>query len=591
VSDAPAENGQPDAAAPVPAPRGDDRLNPEQRAQALAALRGTTPEHPLDVLVVGGGVVGTGCTLDAAARGLRTGLIEQRDLAAGTSSRSSRLAHGGLRYLEQLEFSLVHEALTERGLLLDRLAPHLVNPVPMIFPVIGKAWEKPYAGMGVTLYDMLSRVGAYGGSMPRPRLLSHAQIRGLAPSLACDDWQGAVQFYDAQIDDARHTVCVARTAVAHGAHVATGVRLESLLRDGDRVVGACAVPDDGEPFDIHARVVVAATGVWTDGFLGMCGQDTGPRVRQSKGVHLVVRRQAIRSTSAVIARTPNSVLFILPWGGRWLVGTTDTPYDGDLADPAVQAQDVDYLLEQANRWLVDPITREDIITTYCGLRPLVAADVAASQADGTTRLSREHVVFQPVPGAVVVTGGKYTTYRVMAEDAIDAAATDLALQALDGVEIPRSTTESIPLVGADGYEAAWGGRRRTARDAGLPDPVVVGLLRRHGDRIVDVLDLIAADPSLAEPLHPSARQLRAEAVIAVTHEGARDLDDILVRRLRIALDLPERGLEVLQDVVPLVAPHLGWHDDATPAHVQRYRDGAGQLRFWEETHDDHHDGS
>jgi glycerol-3-phosphate dehydrogenase len=266
------------------------------------------------------------------------------------------------------------------------------------------------------------------------------------------------------------------------------------------------------------------------------------------------------------------VLFILPWGGRWLVGTTDTPYDGELADPAVQAQDVDYLLEQANRWLVDPITREDIITTYCGLRPLVAADVAAGQADGTTQLSREHVVFQPVPGAVVVTGGKYTTYRVM-------------------VEIPRSTTESIPLVGADGYEAAWGGRRRTARDAGLPDPVVVGLLRRHGDRIVDVLDLIAADPSLAEPLHPSARQLRAEAVIAVTHEGARDLDDILVRRLRIALDLPERGLEVLQDVVPLVAPHLGWNDDATPAHVQRYRDGAGQLRFWEETHDDHHDGS
>jgi glycerol-3-phosphate dehydrogenase len=572
--------------ATAPEPVGDDRLNPEQRSRALAALRATSAADPLDVLVVGGGVVGTGCALDAAARGLRTGLIEQRDLAAGTSSRSSRLAHGGLRYLEQREFSLVHEALTERGLLLDRLAPHLVNPVPMILPVVGKAWEKPYAGMGVTLYDMLSRIGAYGGSMPRPRTLSRVQVKGLAPSLACDDWQGAVQFHDAQIDDARHTLSVARTASAHGAAIANGVRLAGLLHDGDRVVGASVVPDDGEPFDIHARVVVSATGVWTNAFLAMCGQEGASRVRQAKGVHLVVRREAIRSSSAVIARTPYSVLFILPWGGRWLIGTTDTDYHGELAEPRVEAADVDYLLEQVNRWLVEPVTRADIVSTYCGLRPLVAADIAEGQSEETTQLSREHVVFEPVPGTVVVTGGKYTTYRVMAEDAIDAAATALAMQALDGAEIPPSTTDSIPLVGAHGYEQAWAARRRTARQADLPEPVVVGLLRRHGDRIDDVLALVAADASLGEPLHPAARQLRAEAVIAVTHEGARDLDDILVRRLRIALDLPERGAEVLEDLVPLVGPYLGWHDDAIRDAVDRYRSDAGRLRTWEEQYDD-----
>ena len=537
---------------------------------------------PLDVLVVGGGVVGAGAALDAAARGLDTGLIEARDFASGTSSRSSRLAHGGLRYLEQREFSLVHEALTERGLLLDRLAPHLVHAVPMIFPVVGKAWEKPYAGMGVTLYDALSRIGAYGGSMPRPRLLSNTVVKGLAPSLDTTELKGAVQFYDAQINDARHTVAVVRTALANGAAVASGVRLTGLLQDDGRVIGASVVSEDGEAFDIHARVVLSATGVWTDEFLAMCGQDGSARVRKAKGVHLVVRGGAIRSTSAVIARTPYSVLFILPWGGRWLIGTTDTPYEGDLAQPRVEAEDVAYLIEQTNRWLVDPIGPEDIVATYCGLRPLVAAEVAAGRDEETTQLSREHVVFQPVPGTVVVTGGKYTTYRVMAADAVDAAATALAMEQLDGAAIPESTTDAIPLVGAAGYQELWSARRRLARSTGLSEPAVAHLLRRHGDRAADVFALIAADASLGRALHPSTLHLRAEVVAAAAYEGARSLGDIMVRRLRVALDLPDGGDEVLEDVASLAAPILGWDVAEAAEQVAQYRADSQVGQLWKE---------
>ncbi len=565
---------------------GSDRLNPQQRLDALDRLRRTTPAAPLDVLVVGGGVVGAGAALDATTRGLSTGLIEARDFASGTSSRSSRLAHGGLRYLEQREFSLVHEALTERGLLLDKLAPHLVKPVPMIFPVVGKAWEKPYAGMGVTLYDTLSRIGAYGGSMPRPRLLSNTVVKGLAPSLDTSGWQGAVQFYDAQINDARHTVAVLRTAVAHGAAVAGGASLAGLLHEGGRVVGASVALDDGGTFDVHARVVLSATGVWTDEFLAMCGQAGSSRVRQAKGVHLVVRGDAIRSTSAVIARTPYSVLFILPWGDRWIIGTTDTPYSGDPAEPQVEPEDVAYLIEQTNRWLVDPIGPSDIVATYCGLRPLVAADVAAAQDETTTQLSREHVVFEPVPGTVVVTGGKYTTYRVMAADAVDAAATSLAMADFDGAAIPESTTENIPLVGAAGYHEQWTARRRLARSSGLSEQTVAHLLRRHGDRVTAVLDRVEADPDLGRPLHPGSLHIRAEVVTAVADEGARRLADIMMRRLRIGLELPDAGLSILSDVAALAAPAAGWDEAVVDEQLAHYRAFAEAGHHWKEGGDD-----
>ena len=311
-----------------------DRLGPAYRAQSVRRLTSTTADAPLDVLIIGGGVVGCGAALDAASRGLHVGLVEMNDLASGTSSRSSRLAHGGLRYLEQREFGLVREALTERGLLLDHLAPHLVHPVPFVFPV-SKKWERPYVASGVRLYDVMSRVGSSGGVMPKPKSLSKEELGALAPDLNLDEVTGGVTYYDAQIDDARHAVAVARTAASYGASIVTRTEVVALLRvtiDGDEHVNGVRVKDmlTEETYDIYARVVISAAGVWTDRVRALLGGPPAAEVRQSKGVHLVIPRDAFHSSTAVIARTPASVLFLLPWGRNWLVGTTDTDWQGDL---------------------------------------------------------------------------------------------------------------------------------------------------------------------------------------------------------------------------------------------------------------------
>lgn len=551
-------------------------LGPRQRAAALRRFRESSPQRPLDVLVVGGGVVGCGSALDAAGRGLAVGLVEAGDLAVGTSSRSSRLAHGGLRYLEHGEFALVHEALTERGLLLERLAPHLVRPIPFLLPVTGGV-QRSYLGAGVALYDLLSRVGAYGGAMPRPRTLSRAAVHGLAPGLRDDATEGAVRFHDAQIDDARHVVALARTASSLGAAVGTGVRVVDLVRgaplDGRAgetgrdvsastpavgVRGAVVRDEDtGEQFVVHARVVLSATGVWTDDLVAMAsGHPSSGSVRRSKGVHLVVPRRAFRSTTAVIARTPHSVLFLLPWSEHWLIGTTDTDDAGPRESPGVALEDVEYLLGQANRWLARPLAFDDVVGVYAGLRPLLSA----GQGE-TTELSREHAVLKPVPGFVAIAGGKYTTYRVMAADAIDAVAAQLPQDA------PDCPTATIPMVGAEGYREQWAGRVRRARSAGLDVVAVERLLRRHGDRTEQVLDLIAAQPSLAGLLHPDGRVIRAEAVVAVRDEAARSLADILVRRTRLSVQTRDRALSCARDTAELVAPILGWDAERIDAEI------------------------
>ncbi|MGI9196534.1 MAG: glycerol-3-phosphate dehydrogenase/oxidase, partial [Candidatus Nanopelagicales bacterium] len=494
---------------------------------------------------------------------LTVGLVEQGDLAVGTSSRSSRLAHGGLRYLEQREFHLVHEALTERGLLLDRLAPHLARPVPFLFPV-SKQWERPYVASGVRLYDMLSRVGAYGGTMPRPKSLNREEAKALAPDLDSGEMAGAVRFHDAQIDDARHTVAVARTAAGLGAHIVTRTRVLGLLRDGEAVVGA-KVHDElmGETYDIRARVVIAAVGIWTDDVLRLADPEAPERVRASKGVHLVVRGDAFRSTTAVIARTPQSVLFMLPWAGNWLVGTTDTPYDGeDLTDPHATEEEISYLLGQANRWVARPLRREDVIATYAGFRPLIAE---GDGEDPTAQLSREHAIFRPAPGLVAIAGGKYTTYRVMAKDAVDAAAEDLAQE-----DIPESTTDDIPLTGAVGFAELWADRGALADRWGMSLDQAERLLRRHGSRVSEVLDVIEAEPSMAEPLVVGSPYLRAEAVVAVTHQGARDLDDVLVRRLRITPESADGGRSAAEAALPLIAPLLGWDETRAQEELEGY---------------------
>ncbi len=546
----------------------DDRLNPEQRSAALDRLAATTPEDPLDVLVVGGGVVGAGAALDAAARGLSVGLVEQRDLAAGTSSRSSRLAHGGLRYLENREFALVREALTERGLLLDRIAPHLVSPLPFVMPLAGRAWEKTYVGAGVTLYDVLSRVGAYGGTLPRPRTLSRAAVLGVAPSLAGGSVRGGVRFHDAQIDDARHTLATARSAVAHGAAVVTRCRAEAPIVQEGRIVGMTVATAE-RTVAVYARTVLSATGVWTDEFKHLAGVTAdNSHVRQAKGVHLIVPRDRIRSTTAIITRTPTSVLFLLPWGDKWLVGTTDTDYTGELADPRATAADVDYLLEQANRWLAPPLTRADIVGVYCGLRPLVAAQLAEGADPETAELSREHVVLRPQPGLVMIAGGKYTTYRVMARDAVDAVVAERA--AFVAGEPEPCRTHEIPVTGAAGYPEMWPARGRLARDWGVPEDTAAHLLRRHGDRAGRVIEVIGEDPTLAERLHPAAPYLAAEVVVAVRDEGALTVEDVLVRRTRVALETADVGRACVGRVVTLMAAELGWDAQRAAAETDQY---------------------
>ncbi len=537
-------------------------LSPAARADALAAMAATAPPATeLDVLVIGGGVVGGGCALDAATRGLSVGLVEARDFASGTSSRSSKLIHGGLRYLEMLDFRLVAEALRERGLLIDRLAPHLVRPVSFVYPLRHRGWERLYAGAGVALYDTLGLLSGRARGVPHHRHLTRRGARRLVPALRRDALVGGLQYYDAQVDDARHTMFLARTAAAYGAHVASRARVVGLLREDERVVGA-EVRDleSGCLVAVRAKQVVNATGVWTDETQGLAGERGQFHVRASKGIHLVVPRDRIRSDSGLILRTEKSVLFVIPWGRHWIIGTTDTDWDLGLAHPAASATDIDYLLGHVNAVLSPTLTHADVQGVYAGLRPLLSGE-----SESTSKLSREHAVAHTVPGLVLVAGGKYTTYRVMARDAIDAAVHGLAAQ------VPASVTEDVPMLGAEGFAALRNTQGALARRTGLHEARIEHLLGRYGSLIHEVLDLVAADRSLGEPLSGAPDYLRAEAVYAASHEGARHLDDVLTRRTRISIETFDRGVGASDEVAWLMAPVLGWSVEQVAREVEHYR--------------------
>ncbi|MFC5721776.1 glycerol-3-phosphate dehydrogenase/oxidase [Streptomyces gamaensis] len=531
-------------------------LGPAERGEALARMA----ERELDILVVGGGVVGTGTALDAATRGLATGLVEARDWAAGTSSRSSKLIHGGLRYLEMLDFALVREALKERGLLLQRLAPHLVRPVPFLYPLQHRGWERLYAGSGVALYDAMSVSSGHGRGLPVHRHLTRGRALRVAPCLRKDALVGALQYYDAQVDDARYVTTLARTAAAYGAQVANRARVVGFLREGERVVGARVHDtEQGGQYEVRARQIVNATGVWTDDTQKLIAERGQFHVRASKGIHLVVPKDRVHSTTGLILRTEKSVLFVIPWGRHWIIGTTDTDWDLDKAHPAASSADIDYLLEHVNSVLAVPLTRDDVQGVYAGLRPLLAGE-----SDATSKLSREHTVAHPVPGLVVVAGGKYTTYRVMAKDAVDEA-----VHALDR-RVADCVTEDVPLLGAEGYRALWNGRAQLARRTGLHVARVEHLLGRYGSMVDEVLDLVAADPSLGAPLTGAEDYLRAEVVYAASHEGARHLDDVLTRRTRISIETFDRGTRSAREAAGLMAPVLGWDRRQIEKEIEHY---------------------
>jgi glycerol-3-phosphate dehydrogenase len=533
-------------------------LSPKAREDALAVL-GSGRE--LDILVVGGGVVGAGCALDAVTRGLNVGLVEGRDWASGTSSRSSKLIHGGLRYLEMLDFRLVQEALRERGLLVQRLAPHLVRPVKFLYPLSHRGWERLYVGAGVLLYDTMGLTSGNSRGLPHHRHLTrHSALREV-PALKSDALIGAVQYWDAQVDDARHTMTITRTAAAYGAHVANRTRVVAFLRQGERVTGARLVDvESGRELEVHAKQVINATGVWTDDTQAMADTRGQFHVRASKGVHILVPRDRVISKSGLILRTDTSVLFVIPWGRHWLIGTTDTPWDLDKQHPAASSRDIDYLLEHVNRVLTTPLSRDDVEGVYAGLRPLLAGDAAE-----TSKLSREHLVGHPVPGLVVIAGGKYTTYRVMAKDAVDEA-----VRTLDGPRPGPSVTHDVPLLGADGYLALRNRRHSLARASGLHVVRIEHLLSRYGSLIGEVLELIEADRELAMPLPGADDYLRAEVLYAVTHEGAHHLDDVLTRRTRASIESWDRGVASADIAARLMAGPLGWDEQQIRNEIEHY---------------------
>ena len=531
-------------------------LGPEQRARAWAELA----EQSFEVVVIGGGVTGAGVALDAATRGLKTALVEARDFASGTSSRSSKLFHGGLRYLEQLNFGLVREALHERDLNVTRIAPHLVKPVPFLYPLTHRVWERPYVTAGLALYDGLARLGALSEPMPAQKHLTRTGARQMFPALKPDALVGAVRYFDAQADDARHTLTVARTAAHYGATVLNSAEVVSFAKAGGRVVGVRVRDvETGAEVDVRSEVVVNATGVWTDDLQTLLGGRGRFHVRASKGVHIVVPRDRINGEAGLILRTEKSVLFVIPWGSHWIVGTTDTDWDLDKAHPAASRADIDYVLDHVNEVLSVPLTHDDITGVYAGLRPLLSGEDA-----DTSQLSREHAVARPAPGVIAVAGGKYTTYRPMAADAVDAVAEDVTRR------VPPSVTENVPLVGAEGYHAMVNQLDGLAQRWGIPRFHAEHLLNRYGSLTPDVLALAAEDRSLLEPVPGAEEYLMVEMVWGASHEAALHLDDLLARRTRISIETPHRGVDSAAPVARAVAGVLGWDEQRIANEVDSY---------------------
>nr|WP_226924932.1 glycerol-3-phosphate dehydrogenase/oxidase [Georgenia satyanarayanai] len=520
-------------------------------------------DEALDVLVIGGGVTGAGIALDAATRGLRTGIVEAQDWSSGTSSWSSKLVHGGLRYLQMLDFSLVHEALTERDLLIKHLAPHLVKRVPFLYPLEHRVWERAYVGAGIALYDTLAGLAPGKRAMPLHRHRSRGRMEQLFPDLRHDAAVGAVQYWDASVDDSRLVTTLVRTAASYGALAANRTQVVDLHKDASGRVAGARVKDleTGEVLDVKARHVINATGVWTEETESLSGTDGGLHVLASKGIHIVVPRERVRGDVGLILQTEKSVLFIIPWSRYWIIGTTDTPYEHDLRHPVATRADIDYVIEHANAVLKTPLTREDVIGTYAGLRPLLQP--GTKEGTSSAKVSREHTVASPTPGLTVIAGGKLTTYRVMAKDAVDFALGEEARR------LP-SITERIPLLGAVGLRAV---RRRAQRHAsrfGWSRAMVDHLLHRYGSMLEELVTMVEEQPDLARPLEHAPAYLRVEVAYAARREAVMHLEDVMVRRTRLVYEVRDSGLAAVPEIVDVIAPILGWDEERRRAETDAY---------------------
>jgi len=536
---------------------------PAWRQEAVRALA----DERFDLLIVGGGVVGAGALLDATSRGLKAALVEQRDIASGTSGRSSRLIHGGLRYLEQLHFGLVYEALQERARLL-RLAPHLVTLEPFLFPIYGiPLLHQGFYGSGIFLYDLLGarRDGGFAKHLRPSSAMEWAPLRrkGLT---------GGIIYHDGVEDDARLALAVLRTAVAGGAVAATRIHAEKPLLDGERLIGA-VVKDlvANERFEIRAERVIDATGVWAaDSKARFADIEGGDTFVPSRGSHIVIRRDRLPAVGGMTLRIPGRVVFIIPWPGHWIIGTTDHPDTRRPEEVAAPEHDIDELLSTVNRQIEVDLTRGDIVGTYAGMRPLVG-----DPGGSTVKASREHRVASDASGLVRISGGKYTTYRVMARDVVDVS--------LGRTEARRrrSGTADLPLVGAaqrTELDQIAASLERPLRDAAAmrgetratwPARVARRLADRYGREAPDVLGL-ARELNLAMPLGERIDHLQAEVAWAARNELALSIDDVLARRMRLAQELPDRGAAIAPLVASVLGAELGWDKRRQATEVRRY---------------------
>lgn len=535
------------------------------RADALDRLR----REAFDVLVVGGGATGAGVALDAVSRGLRTALVERDDFSAGTSSRSTKLVHGGVRYLEQAvkrldagQFNLVRDALRERATLI-RIAPHLAHPLPILTPLYN-ALQIPYMLTGLKMYDALAGRANLRGS----RFVGREEAIKRFPMLKKAGLRGGVLYYDGQFDDARMNVALALTAAREGAAVANHAEVTGLLKKSGRLTGA-SVRDTltGSSFSVRASVVVNATGPFTDGVRRLDDPNTQPMLTASSGIHIVLDgRFSPPDTGLLIPKTDDGrVLFLLPWLGYTLFGTTDHPAEIE-PNPTAGDADVTYLLGYLRRYFDVPATHDDVLATWSGLRPLVSDPKAAD----TAKVSRDHVVNTSASGLVTVAGGKWTTYRKMALDTVDEALK------VGGLTAGPSRTETLKLIGADGYEPD--GAARLGREYGL-EPEVAGYLHgAYGDQADKVAELAREHPGRLVAGHP---QLEAEVIYSALHEAARTATDFLARRTRLAFLDQRAALEALPKVVDLLGETLAWDEarrNEEQAAFKRYLGRARELR-------------
>ena len=527
-----------------------------QRAATLNRLRSET----FDILVVGGGITGAGVALDAAARGLRVALVDQSDFAAGTSSKSSKLIHGGLRYLQQGDIALVYEALHERQRLL-RNAPHLVRVLPFMIPVMtrdGVVSKKIARALGSALwmYDLTGgwRVGKLHRRLRAKTALAHM------PTMNAEKLSSAYLYFDAEADDARLTLAIIQSAVERGAAIANYCGVTTLNKDSSgRIAGASVRTHEGEAFNITARVVVNATGVWGDSLRRMDIGGDSVTIRPAKGIHITVPWELVRNDIAAVIPVPGDKrsLFVVPHmpngDGTFrytYVGTTDTDYQGGIDDPQCTTEDIDYCLRALNKAISGggrTITRDDVVGTWAGLRPLVVSADGAAAKGRTADLSRRHKVIVSDSGMVTITGGKLTTYRKMAEHTVDAAQKLLGRRS-------RCSTKRMQLFGATS-------RNRDEH-----------LVSRFGTEAAEIRRLIANDPTLGTPLVPGLPYLRAEAVYSARYESVVRLDDVLSRRTRGLLYDRDASARAARDVAMLIAPELGWDAARVEQEVRHFHD-------------------